>query len=1504
MSSRQITLNVLALLLIAQGVTAQQHPNRERGFAANKPFQFTDIDHVNLFNHNLVVTIPIGGTYSVDGGFSYGLTLTFSGNPWDIWQMNDFSGNTWPEAYPGRTANAGLGWSLSLGELRTELQASNTSPHEVYVTPDGVERVFGLWFNGQTPGGMYTSDGSYLRKTDKGNTQEIEFPDGRIHVLGSSDGKLQQIRDRFGNNVSITYPTSNQWKLTDSHGRVHYINFKAPANNNDYKWIVDTVDLSAFNGQRAVYRFGYEERLISRGCPHNTWGGVAVTVTVPLLKSVTVPDGSSFAIDYEIGNPSSDTCAYPSGLLKQMILPTLGKLRWEYAVYGFPDDSDLKKYFNFSAGVSRRILVDADDPDEQRARIWTYSSQFGPERVCGYIEPLRYMCSQTELQNTIKNPRGDQTLNYFSVYSGNHEAADNPKGYHLYEYGFNHTRRENDKTPDPNTRFLSSHVKHADGSLLRTRYARYEPGVSNDQNVRLKAERTVFDDDGGRYADVVYDDFDGLGHFRRTETGGNLGNDARISFTNYNPGGIPAATSPWLINLYDQQWQSQGGVTARTQSCFDTTTGVLKGRRTLRGDIADPKDLVVLLDRDGRGNITSEAWFGGDVAPAAPNDHCTFAPGAKYRIDHAYTYETFNGSAAVSRHSANYAGTSVVVTDDSFDLYTGFVKTSRDFASVATHYEYDILGRPTWVKPIGSAWTEYVYKRAGETAEYPRATALINRRPNSHPTGSPLTQSKVEFDWFGRVKTEHELLPQGWSHRETRYDAMGWKESVSEVASTPTNWTTFAYDPLGRVTRITAPDGTETVVHYTGAREVKRTRRVGTIFNVASPGVVEQTDTQTIETYDRHGRLVRVDEPGGISATNYEYDVGGRLGKVLMTSGVVTQMRLFGYDNRGLLLSEQHPENGTVEYRDYDAKGNAGFKSVNAQTHFDLKFTRDGAARLVKVESRNPYDLSAFRTLKEFIFASANDGANLRSGKLETALRHNYLPSVGDVIVTETYRYDDAAGRVTQRTTDLFLDGAMPTPLQRLVQKFNYDDLGAVVESEYPTCHDVPCGQPTWSKVKRTFASGHLKTVKSERLNADGTTTVFGFASDITYTPGGMMNTLTHGNGVIDTISPDVHGMPRPRAIEFGPWSGCTAATIALPPEDTTIQPGQTATLTVIASGTDPFSYQWYNQWSEPITGATGPTFTTPALTQTSKYSVRVSNACGHETSLQVTVTVNSCTAASITTHPQSTTIAAGQSVTVTVEASGSTPISYQWYEGTDTSTPIGTGTSFTTPALYSTTRYWARASNSCSSADSSTATITVPLPPPTGVRATKSSTSSIVIEWSRSDGAHHYELERRSGGEGFVRIQNLTSSPYTDSSLASNTTYAYRVRAVDADGGSASPYSNHDLATTNGAFSTIEAAVTPIRNSDIQDLLTLVNTVRAANGWAAVSWSAILPSGVPAPAVGVLIHAAHLSALRTRMDEAVQALGVATAAYTDPTLNSTIPVRAVHIQQLRDRSQ
>jgi uncharacterized protein YkwD/uncharacterized cupredoxin-like copper-binding protein len=177
---------------------------------------------------------------------------------------------------------------------------------------------------------------------------------------------------------------------------------------------------------------------------------------------------------------------------------------------------------------------------------------------------------------------------------------------------------------------------------------------------------------------------------------------------------------------------------------------------------------------------------------------------------------------------------------------------------------------------------------------------------------------------------------------------------------------------------------------------------------------------------------------------------------------------------------------------------------------------------------------------------------------------------------------------------------------------------------------------------------------------------------------------------------------------------------ISAQPQSQSITAGQTATLSVAATGTSPLSYQWYagssGTTTSPVAGATASSFTTPALSTTASYWVRVSNAFGAANSATATITVTTPppagVAPTITLQPHSQTVNAGQTVTFVIGASGTEPMSYQWYAGPagTTSSPIAGATApvYSTPALTATTSYWIRVTNPYGAANSQAAIVTV----------------------------------------------------------------------------------------------------------------------------------------------------------------------------------------------------
>ena len=120
--------------------------------------------------------------------------------------------------------------------------------------------------------------------------------------------------------------------------------------------------------------------------------------------------------------------------------------------------------------------------------------------------------------------------------------------------------------------------------------------------------------------------------------------------------------------------------------------------------------------------------------------------------------------------------------------------------------------------------------------------------------------------------------------------------------------------------------------------------------------------------------------------------------------------------------------------------------------------------------------------------------------------------------------------------------------------------------------------------------------------------------------------------------------------------------TIITSPASATVTQGNSASFTVTAGGSAPLTYQWLKNGVN-ISGATSATltFASASTTDAANYSVTVANAAGSTTSAAATLTVQ--TPPSIVTQPASQFGALGSTITLSVNASGTGPLSYQWFQ-------------------------------------------------------------------------------------------------------------------------------------------------------------------------------------------------------------------------------------------------
>ncbi|HET7435183.1 MAG TPA: hypothetical protein VFN10_10790 [Thermoanaerobaculia bacterium] len=421
----------IVVFLAAMPLFAQKGPTEEVGFNPSKLYDFNNIDAVNLFNGNVTATLPLA-RYRVSSTLSYQFTLVYNSKHWDTgWASCD---DTDPETdlkcpygIPSRQSNAGWGWRMSLGRL---LAPADPSPNKeafatgfVYEGPAGDEHEFGISYTAPV---LVSDDPQPLRVVRiDANNRNVEFPNGEVHkfALEHEQWRLKEMADPFGNYVKIDYTYSSDgdgkyyeflWTIRDSAGRSHsvwFVNQSALSDSWSRGQSVSAMTLDGYKGADNIYTFHYA------ACD-GVW-------SYPVLRSVDLPgpQSTSYAIDYD------DHCR-----VAKVTLPTGGSVAYTYQNYTFADPEEVCNNGPFGSdifdqqGIATRTVSDGSND-----RVWQYIQRRGPvvpvdwdadhvpcEPYPGNTYPQvgpYYWSRTTVLEPSDQTGRRARTDHYFNIFS-------------------------------------------------------------------------------------------------------------------------------------------------------------------------------------------------------------------------------------------------------------------------------------------------------------------------------------------------------------------------------------------------------------------------------------------------------------------------------------------------------------------------------------------------------------------------------------------------------------------------------------------------------------------------------------------------------------------------------------------------------------------------------------------------------------------------------------------------------------------------------------------------------------------------------------------------------------------------------------------------------------------------------------------------------------------------------------------------------------------------------
>jgi RHS repeat-associated protein len=832
-------------------------------------------EQINLESGNLTLRIPIIPIQGRSPATSPTLSLVYNSQLW-----------TWDGAGARLAlvdAGYGPGWTFWLGAIYP-VYVNYMVDHYRYIDSSGAtHRLY------PTAGDLYVSRDSTYMVWDRA-LNRLTFRDGTVWSFNylASDGGPDSgtryatgIQDTNGNSVAIAYTTGARidriWDCRSTNPYEYRFNYTAnnrlqSIDETYYQWycIGGCFKAPAYSLTRFQFEYSAETTLLS------PFGGSETAPAQKLLTKVRRATGAGF-LEQEIQYNDR-------GEVTKLTLPYGGYFRYDYDIFSFANNA-----------IKRR---------EVTRRYWSSL----PRGDANYGSPAY------EKTDNLTRATGDAS------HSGHNQATLNDAAGNRKIWYFT----QGDTLGWKNGLQWKQEVYQGAGvSLLRTfqtDWTQDQPAVAELRNPRPAAQRTVLNDVTPALESRREQEVDANGNITQVrEFGyGDAVNPVRALTVTYLT--TTPYTSRSILNRPLTTQLHQGGAAGPVLM----SSSVQYDATALMNVTPAPSmhDGTYGTSFTARGNATHVTPLGGRQTVTTYD----ILGNPRYVVDaagHVLKSASYDSSLGYTAPTAISSGAPITVNT----LYNGDLAPAVQTATSGEQasYGWDAAKRPTEATSPSGQRTTYQYNDSA-TPPTVVATVAISRgvRDGWAPGSYTITST---LDGFGRVVKTQDSRTNAYVKHE--YDSCSCSPNGREMkvsnpylsGETPL-WTTSEYDVLGRVTRVTAPDGSITATSFAG--------------NATT--VTDPAGKRKKFTYDAFGALTQVAEPdaqGNLTVlTNYTYDVPGRLTLVSMNGGA--QTRSFTYNEYGEVASATNPENGTVSYT-YNTDGTLASKTdaKNQVMNFD-----------------------------------------------------------------------------------------------------------------------------------------------------------------------------------------------------------------------------------------------------------------------------------------------------------------------------------------------------------------------------------------------------------------------------------------------------------------------------------------------------------------------------------------------------------------------------------------
>lgn len=608
----------------------------------------------------------------------------------------------------------------------------------------------------------------------------------------------------------------------------------------------------------------------------------------------------------------------------------------------------------------------------------------------------------------------------------------------------------------------------------------------------------ILDRNGDRYATWVYsEDGKAIESYHGDTIQANL---TRVIDEGLNRYKVTGPLGAWRRVEYRKVngiWKSKSTYKYECGGCsYDERSFIFYNDDGFYESITDGRGVEVFYERnaDGRPIVTREAK-GENIERVTTREWSS-------DLDQITAVETGNRKVSYGYDQAGNR-----ISESVKDLSTG--------QSRATSWTYNQYGQVLSVDPPGHGLSDvvsYVYDSSGNMTEVENALGTVQFTAHD-PNGNPLTMYSVNG-----VQTD------------ISYDASQRVTEVVEAAGSPhAATTTFDYDAVGQLTRLTLPNGAWIGYEYDAAHRLTALEdalgnRVEYTLDTAGNRIAEAVSgssgtvfRERTSDYDQLSRLVA--EINGVGdRTEHDYDA---VGNRSTTEDAASNVTAYAYDALNRLTEVTDALNGETAY-EYDALDNLtqvidprgvmttydhnAFGDVLAEHSPDAgttTYTYDAAGnRLTRTDARGvtaTYSYDALNRLTGIDYPGNEE--DIQYTYDQGAYGKGRLTGFTDAGGATTLIYDPR-GNVLTRTRS--------TGGNSFTMQYEYDLADNITAIVYPSGLRIDLTRDTMGRI----------TAVDTTVNGAAT----GLASQIQYQPFGGITGLTYGNGMIQTRQHDLAG--------------------------------------------------------------------------------------------------------------------------------------------------------------------------------------------------------------------------------------------------------------------------------------------------------------------------------------------------------------------------------------------